>query len=228
LQQQNLMDLLPEKTNKKLHRRDFFKKSGIAVASATVLAGSLSAYSSYAQNKSGKFEIHSELLKKKGFNPMPTWFPVPDFENKKDDELILSSFKVNLHTHSRTANCKWLSEIYHDNSALINPITAEKRGIETGDTIIVKSAVGKVMIKARVSEGIVPDLIAISFHLGHWQYGWFASGEGSPFGTYNDNDLDLKWWSEHGVNPNWLIRNRPDRIAGQWLMNDEIVTVTKV
>ena len=37
-------------------------------------------------NKSGKFEIHSELLKKKGFNPMPTWFPVPDFENKKDDE----------------------------------------------------------------------------------------------------------------------------------------------
>ena len=52
MQQQNLMDLLPEKTNKKLHRRDFFKKSGIAVASATVLAGSLSAYSSYAQNKS--------------------------------------------------------------------------------------------------------------------------------------------------------------------------------
>jgi tetrathionate reductase subunit B len=46
------MDLLPEKTNKKLPRRDFFKKSGIAVASATVLAGSLSAYSSYAQNKS--------------------------------------------------------------------------------------------------------------------------------------------------------------------------------
>jgi anaerobic selenocysteine-containing dehydrogenase len=93
---------------------------------------------------------------------------------------------------------------------------------------MIKSAVGKVMIKARVSEGVVPDLIAISFHLGHWQYGWFASGEGSPFGTYNDNDLDLKWWSEHGVNPNWLIRNRPDRIAGQWLMNDEIVTVTKV
>jgi anaerobic selenocysteine-containing dehydrogenase len=179
-------------------------------------------------NKSGKFEIYSELLKKKGHNPMPTWFPVPDFENKKDDELVLSSFKVNVHTHSRTANCKWLSEIYHDNSALINPKTAETRGIEDGDRIKIKSVVGEVIMKARVSEGIVPGLIAVSFHLGHWQYGRFASGKESPFGTYNDNDLDLKLWSEHGINPNWLIRNRPDPIAGQWRMNDEVVTVTKV
>lgn len=179
-------------------------------------------------NKSGKFEIYSELLKKKGFNPMPAWFPVPDIENKKDDELILSSFKVNVHTQSRTANNKWLSEIYHDNSALINPITAGKRGIKNGDRIKIKSAVGEVIMKARVSEGVVPDLIAISFHLGHWHYGRFASGRKSPFGADSDNDLKLKWWSEHGVNPNWLIRNRPDRIAGQWLMNDEIVTITKV
>jgi thiosulfate reductase / polysulfide reductase chain A len=179
-------------------------------------------------NKSGKFEIYSELLKDKGFNPMPTWFPVPDIENKKDDELILSSYKVNVHTHSRTANCKWLSEIYHDNSALINPITARKRGIKNGNRIKIKSAVGEIIMKARLTEGVVPDLIAISFHLGHWQYGRFASGKKPPFGTDNDNDLKLKWWSEHGVHPNWLIRNRPDRIAGQWLMNDEIVTVTKV
>ncbi|MEK6766766.1 MAG: molybdopterin-dependent oxidoreductase [Planctomycetota bacterium] len=179
-------------------------------------------------NKSGKFEIYSELLKKKGFNPMPTWFPVPDIENKKDDELILSTFKVNVHTQSRTANNKWLSEINHDNSALINPITAGKRGIKNGDKIKIKSAVGEIIMKTRVTEGVVPDLIAISFHLGHWQYGRFASGRKSPFGADSDNDLKLKWWSEHGVNPNWLIRNRPDRIAGQWLMNDEIVTITKV
>jgi len=179
-------------------------------------------------NKSGKFEIYSDLLKKKGFNPMPTWFAVPDFESRKKDELILSSYKVNVHTHSRTANCKWLSEINHDNSALINPVTAEKRGIESGDRIRIKSTVGEIIMKAEVTEGVIPDLIAISFHLGHWQYGRFASGKESPFGDYNDNDLELKRWSEHGTNPNWLIRNRPDRISGQWLMNDEIVTITKV
>ena len=32
-------DQVPEKTNEKLPRRDFFKKSGVAVASAAVLAG---------------------------------------------------------------------------------------------------------------------------------------------------------------------------------------------
>ena len=111
---------------------------------------------------------------------------------------------------------------------MINPVTAEKRGIESGDRIRIKSAVGEIIMKAEVTEGVIPDLIAISFHLGHWQYGRFASGKESPFGDYNDSDLETKWWSEHGTNPNWLIRNRPDRISGQWLMNDEIVTVTKV
>ncbi len=178
-------------------------------------------------NKSGKFEIYSNLLKRKGFNPMPAWLPVPDFENRKEDELILSSYKVNVHTHSRTANCKWLSEINHDNSALMNPVTAGKRGIKSGDWIKIKSAVGEIVMKAGVTEGVIPDLIAISFHLGHWQYGRFASGKEAPFGSDNDNDIELKWWTEHGVNPNWLIRNRPDHISGQWLMNDEIVTVTK-
>ncbi len=43
---------VPEKTYEKLPRRDFFKKSGIAVASTAVLAGSLVSYNSYAQNKS--------------------------------------------------------------------------------------------------------------------------------------------------------------------------------
>ena len=45
-------DQMPEKTNEKLPRRDFFKKSGTVVASAAVLAGSLASYNSYAQNKS--------------------------------------------------------------------------------------------------------------------------------------------------------------------------------
>ncbi|MEK6766768.1 MAG: sulfate reduction electron transfer complex DsrMKJOP subunit DsrO [Planctomycetota bacterium] len=45
-------DKVPETTNKKLPRRDFFKKSGTAVASAAILAGSLSACNFQAKNKS--------------------------------------------------------------------------------------------------------------------------------------------------------------------------------
>ena len=45
-------DKVPETTNKKLPRRDFFKKSGTAVASAAILAGSLSACNFQAKNNS--------------------------------------------------------------------------------------------------------------------------------------------------------------------------------
>lgn len=179
-------------------------------------------------NKSGKFEIYSELLKKKGFDPIPTWFPVPEFESKKENELILSTFKVNVHTHSRTKNCKWLSEIYHDNPALINSETARTRGIKDGDRIKIKSKVGEIVTKARLTEGIIPGIIAVSFHCGHWQYGRYASGKKSPSGTDDDRDLKFRWWKKHGMHPNWIIRNTPDPIGGQWRMSDAVVTVEKV
>ncbi len=181
-------------------------------------------------NKSGKFEIYSELLKKKGFNPMPTWMPVPEYEKMKKNELVLSSYKVNVQTHSRTQNCKWLSEIYHDNPALINPLTAAELGIGDGDSIKVKSRIAEIVTKAKLTEGVIPGLIGISFHCGHWEYGRYASDKkSSEFAEGNkfDSDLKFKWWKENGEHPNWLIPNSPDPIGGQWRMNDTVVTVEK-
>lgn len=179
-------------------------------------------------NKSGKFEIYSQLLKMKGFNPLPSWFPVPEYGKKKANELILASYKVNVLTHSRTTNCKWLSEIYHDNPAWIHPKVAAARGIKDGDKIRVKSTIGEIITKTRVTEGIVPGVIGISFHCGRWQYGRYASGKKAPFGTNNDPDLKLMWWKEKGMHSNWIIPNSPDPIGGQWRMGDTVVTVEKV
>lgn len=44
-------DQVPERMNEKLPRREFFKKSGTAVASTAALVGSLTAYNSYAKDK---------------------------------------------------------------------------------------------------------------------------------------------------------------------------------
>ena len=52
----------------------------------------------------------------------------------KPDELVLTTYKVATQIHSRSQNCKWLTEIYHDNPAWINPATAKAQGIEDGDT----------------------------------------------------------------------------------------------
>lgn len=178
-------------------------------------------------NKSGYLELYSVLLEEKGFAPLPTFMPIPEHQNMKADELHLTTYKVNVQAHSRTQNCKWLTEIYHDNPAWINPVTATARGIKEGDSIKVKSPIGEITTTAKVTPAIAPDTIAISHHLGHWQYGRYASGKKGPTGTEADPELERKWWSDHGMHPNWVIANSPDPINGQQRWMDTVVSVIK-
>lgn len=178
-------------------------------------------------NKSGFLELYSLLLEDKGFNPLPTYIPIPEHQVMKSGELILTTYKLNVHIHSRSANCKWLTEIAHDNPGHINPKTASEVGIKTGDRIKVKSRIGEITTKAFVTDGIVPGVIAISHHMGHWEYGRYATGKKAPLSGGDDPDLKLKWWTEHGVHPNWIIPNSPDPINGQQRWNDTVVTVSK-
>jgi anaerobic selenocysteine-containing dehydrogenase len=180
-------------------------------------------------NKSGRFEIYSHFLENKGSNPLPTWVPIPEHRNLGEKELILVTYKVVVQTISRTQNCKYLTEIYHDNPALINPVTASFLGISNGDKIEVLSDIGKIMTTAKITEGIVPGIIAISTHCGHWEYGRFASNKKSPFGRYDDPDLDNIWWEDkRGVHPNWIIPNLPEPIAGAQRWLDTVVKVKRV
>ena len=179
-------------------------------------------------NKSGLFEIYSNLMADKGLSPMPHFMAIPEHQAKEDYELILTTYKVNVQTHSRTMNCRWLAELYHENPAWINPVTAAERGIEEGDTIRVTSAIGEIETRAQVTPAVVPGVIAISHHCGHWEYGRFASGKPSPQGGESIPDRDTRWWSDNGVHPNWLIPNSPDPINGQQRWMDTVVRVTKV
>ncbi len=178
-------------------------------------------------NKSGYFELYSTLLEEKGFAPRPTYMPVPEHEKMTADDLILTTYKVNVQTHSRTQNCKWLTEIYHDNPGWMNPETAAARGIADGDRIRVTSSIGEIETKARVTPAVVPGVIAISFHCGHWEYGRYASGKRSPTGTDDDPELERIWWDDNGEHPNWIIPNTPDPINGQQRWMDTVVTVTR-
>lgn len=178
-------------------------------------------------NKSGYFELYSTLLKEKWFNPLPTYMAIPEHEKMKKNELILTTYKVAVHIHARSANCKWLTEIYHDNPAMMNSKTAAAFKIKTGDKIKVQSGVGEIITKARVTEAITPGVIAISHHLGHWEYGRYASGKKGPLSGDNDPDLKLKWWDTYGVHPNWIIPNSPDPINGQQRWMDTVVKVVK-
>ncbi len=180
-------------------------------------------------NKSGYFELYSEIMKGKGLEPMPSYSPIPEHAGMAADQLILTTYKVNVQTHSRTQNCKWLSEIYHDNPAWLNPATAASRGIEDGDRIKVASKVGEIETIARVTPAMVPGAIGISMHCGHWRYGRYASDKRSPFATGNEPENGEIWWrGNHGQHPNWVIPNWPDPISGEQRWMDTVVTVTKL
>ncbi|HEA67570.1 MAG TPA: DMSO reductase [Desulfobacterales bacterium] len=178
-------------------------------------------------NKSGYFELYSELLKIKKFPPLPTYVPIPEHEKMGAGDLVLTTYKVPVQIHSRSANCKWLTEIYHDNPAVINTETAKQLGIKSGDKIKVKSEIGEITTTANVTEGVVPGIVAISHHLGHWEYGRYASGKTAPLAGDDDPDLKLKSWDTYGVHPNWIIPNSSDPISAQNRYMDTVVKVTK-
>jgi anaerobic selenocysteine-containing dehydrogenase len=180
-------------------------------------------------NKTGYFEIYSEIMKDHGLAPLPTWKPIPEHEAMKEGEVIVTTYKVNVQTNSQTQNCKWLSEIYHENPAWINPVTASDKGIEEGDMVKLRSSVGEIKTKARVTPTVAPGVVAISMHCGHWEYGRYASGKESPVGAMPDADSARIWWKgSHGVHPNWIIPNSPDPISGQLRVMDTVATLTKV
>jgi anaerobic selenocysteine-containing dehydrogenase len=147
----------------------------------------------------------------------------------KDDELILTTFRINVQTLSRTQNSRWLDEIHVDNSAWINPETAAARGIGDGDQIEIKSRLGEVETSARVTENVVPGVVAISSHGGRWEYGRYASGKKAPYGIEQDAPYEeLKWWDDGGAHPNWIIDHAAEPISGQQRWMDTVVSVRKL
>jgi len=180
---------------------------------------------------SRRIELYKESFKQYGFNPLPTYKRLPS-RDKADDELVLTTFKVNVHTQSRTAAIKYLAELYHKNPAWINPQTAAKRDIADGDLIRVSSKVGHVVTRAHVTEGIRPDVVAISTACGHPAYGRLAQLKNreaaAEWAQGGDPDIaNNVWWDDRGVHPNPIIRLAVDPIGGSQGWFDTVVTVSK-
>jgi len=201
-------------------------------------------------NKSGFFEVQSVILEMEGYPGLPVWMHIPEHDEMSDDELILTTFKMPSQTHSRTQNCKYLTELDHAEPAWINATTAAALGISDGDEVTITrtkelinsgydtnetvgTATSSMTVKVQTHEGIHPKVIAISHHFGHWAYGRYASGESNPmlddpdYESHGENDVDKDevWWDEFGYRPNWIIPNAGDPIGGGLRFFDTVVTV---
>ena len=108
--------------------------------------------------------------------------------------------------------------------------TLDNGGADSG------SVKGDMTCTVKLTEAIMPGVIALSHHFGHWQYGRYASGNASPMAdetiqtdhAAGDVDAPLKWWNKNGARPNWVIPNAGDPISGALRFFDTVVNVAKV
>lgn len=113
---------------------------------------------------SGKIELASELMRKAGGPAVPTWEP-PLVQPDRSNFRLLHGH-VAMHTHTSTQNNGWLHGLMPENELWIHPSRAKELGIKNGDLVEVESSVGRVRIKARVTEGIHPEAVFMAHGFG--------------------------------------------------------------
>ncbi len=187
---------------------------------------------------SGKLEFYSRTLAEWGWPEyaVPTYIKShvhPD-NLAADQTILISTFRLPIQIHTRSANAKWLNEIAHTNPLWLHTSHAARLGVRTGDLVRVETEIGYFVVKAWVNEGIKPGIVACSHHMGRWKT--HESGqkqltatvrldhEGDAWGMkrergtgpYESADADSLriWWSDVGVHQNLTFPVHPDPISG--------------
>jgi anaerobic selenocysteine-containing dehydrogenase len=147
---------------------------------------------------------------------------------------LIPTFRLPTQVHTRTANSKWLDEIAHTNPLWIHPKDAAPLSLRTGDLVRIATRIGHFVVKAWVTEGIRPGVVACSHHMGRWKIGeegarqmmatvdlgqkgraWSLRRRSdiAPF-TSKDKDTERVWWTEGGVHQNLTFPVQPDPLSG--------------
>jgi hypothetical protein len=181
---------------------------------------------------------------------LPIYDPIPDHQRGlSPDQLIMISFKWNVHNAHPTMQSRWLQEIVHSNPAWLNPATAAKFGLQEGDCWVELtsfrprdaqvphddgSVVGTLRTRVHLTEGVHPLVIAVSHNNGRWVGGPIAARgsdrRGSAgFDVAQDPDSGRIWWQGAlSVAQNNLIPIYPDPRSGQQAWHDTVVRLRKV
>lgn len=117
------------------------------------------------------------------YTPLPTWRPPTMESSPPEYDLYLVSYKLVEHKQSRTSFVPLLAELTGGQRLEINPRTARARGIADGQAVVVEShnavtgETRRVTVRARYTEAIRPDVVAMPHGFGLWTHPW-ARGQG--------------------------------------------------
>ena len=190
---------------------------------------------------SGRLEFYSSTLAAWGWPELA----LPGYiksqihpENLEQGEIpLIPTFRLPVQIHTRSANSKWLDEIAHTNPLWMHTSQAKELGVKTGDLVRVETRIGHFVVKAWVTEGIRPGVVACSHHMGRWKLSdnsdngqkqmmatvamdrdgsrW-ALSQKKGVTPYDSEDKDTKriWWTDAGVHQNLTFGVQPDPISG--------------
>jgi anaerobic selenocysteine-containing dehydrogenase len=136
---------------------------------------------------SGKVEIASATLADQGIEPLPVYeepadSPLSRPDLKESFPLVLTSgARVLAYTHSQFRNLKPLRKLVPEPVVDINPADAKPRGIKTGDEVKISSPKNSILMKANVTESILPGVV-------NTLHGW--PDEANVNRLVSDQDLD--------------------------------------
>jgi thiosulfate reductase/polysulfide reductase chain A len=163
---------------------------------------------------SGKIEIYANLFKKHGYDPLPSWM---DKAAKPDDSypfyMLIKRWPGLKHSAPLTSSNPYSLDAFPEPYAWINTSTAVKLGIQDEDMVEVKSRVGAIQLKAKLTERIRPDCVMIPHNYGHTV----------PNLTFMKGPSDGHLIPERAEKP----LHGKDWSAGAW-MSDVCVSVQKV
>jgi anaerobic dimethyl sulfoxide reductase subunit A len=166
---------------------------------------------------SGKIEIYSQTLAEMDFAnsqygsyipPIPEYIPdteeVGNSRKTKQYPLQLITPHPRHRTHSTFHQVRSLRNRYTPD-VTINTLDAAERGIQNGDRVKVFNDIGTMLIKANVTDSIMPGVVSIL--------------EGIYF-KFDANGVEI------GGNPNVLVDDRPSP-AGAFPYNSVRVQISK-
>ena len=199
---------------------------------------------------SRKLELYSETMAEWGWPELatPTYARSHVHHSLIDHDLgeyvLIPTYRLPTMIHSRSGNAKYLNELSHAHPLLVCPGDAERIGIATGELARVETEIGYFVIKAFVTEGIRPGVLAASHHMGRWRLKedqgmerWSSalvtmheSGDTvtfrqihgvQPFAS-EDPSSSRVWWNDAGVHQNITFPVHPDPVSGMHCWHQKV------
>ena len=105
-----------------------------------------------------------EFVRGKGMFILTEYQPTEEQANRKFPLLLttgrmLSQYNVGAQTR-RTENIRWLEEDVLE----IHESDAETRGIQSGDWVAIRSRMGEISLRAKVSDAVAEGVVYTTFH----------------------------------------------------------------